>query len=136
CLSQMLPKEMVAQPRDYRAAVWTVAYSFFFKAELATSLFLVLVVGPNLVSRDLRFNALPLYFSRPLRRFDYFLGKLGVIGFFLMAIAILPSVVAYVLGLAFSLDLAVIRDTHRLLWGGILYGLITTLSSGRLIVVS
>ena len=78
-------------------AVWTIAYSFFFKAQVASSLFLVLVVGPNLVSRDLRFNALPLYFSRPLRRFDYFLGKLGVIGYFLAAIAIVPAAAAYLL---------------------------------------
>ena len=40
---------------------------------------LVVLAGPNLISRDLRFNALPLYFSRPLTRLDYFLGKLGVI---------------------------------------------------------
>ena len=72
---------------------------------------LVLLVGPGLISQDLRFNALPLYFSRPLRRFDYFLGKLGVIGFFLGAVAIVPAVVAYVLGVVFSLDLGVVRDT-------------------------
>ncbi len=108
---------MIAQPQDFRAAVWTIAYSYFFKAELLFSLLLVLLVGPNLVSRDLRFNALPLYFSRPLRRIDYFLGKLGVIGFFLAATVVVPAVVAYLLGVAFSLDLGVVRDTHRLLVG-------------------
>jgi ABC-2 type transport system permease protein len=133
-LRRMLPADVIAQPQEYRKAVWTVAYSFFFKAELAGALFLVLVVGPNLISRDLRFNALPLYFSRPLRRFDYFLGKLGVIGFFLAATAIGPAVVAYLLGVAFSLDLGVVRDTHRLLWGGALYGLIVTLSAGTLML--
>ncbi len=66
----------------------------------------MLVVGPNLVSRDLRFNALPLYFSRPLRRIDYFLGKLGVIVFFLGAVTVVPAIVAYLLGLLFSLDLS------------------------------
>src|SRR5262249_61667005 len=76
-LQRLLPPEVIAQPRNYRSAVWTVAYSYFFKAELVCSLFLVLVVGPNLVSRDLRFNALPLYFSRPLRRIASFLLKLA-----------------------------------------------------------
>jgi ABC-type transport system involved in multi-copper enzyme maturation permease subunit len=133
-LQRLLPPEILAQPSDYRAAVWTIAYSYFFKAELVCSLFLVLVVGPNLVSRDLRFNALPLYFSRPLRRIDYFLGKLGVIGFFLAATVIVPAVAAYVLGLAFSLDLGVVRDTHRLLWGGILYGLVIAVSAGTLML--
>ncbi|MEN3307494.1 MAG: type transport system permease protein [Micromonosporaceae bacterium] len=35
------------------------------------------VVAPELVSRDLRAHILPLYFSRPLRRADYALVKLG-----------------------------------------------------------
>ena len=133
-LQRLLPPEVIAQPRDYRTAVWTVAYSYFFKAELLCSLFLVLLVGPNLISRDLRFNSMPLYFSRPLRRIDYFLGKLGVIGFFLAATVVVPAIGAYLLGLAFSLDLSVVRDTHRLLWSGILYGLIITLSAGTLML--
>ncbi len=52
------------------------------------------MVGPNLISQDLRFNAIPLYFSRPVRRFDYFLGKLGVIATFLAAVSIVPAVAA------------------------------------------
>jgi ABC-type transport system involved in multi-copper enzyme maturation permease subunit len=133
-LQQILPPEIISQPRDYRAAVWTIAYSYFFKAELFSSIFLVLIVGPNLISRDLRFNALPLYFSRPLRRIDYFLGKLGVIGFYLAATVVVPAIGAYLLGVAFSLDLGVVRDTHRLLWSGILYGLVITVSSGTLML--
>ena len=133
-LSLLLPPEVIARPQEYRAAVWTVAYSYFFKAELLCSLFLVLVVGPNLVSRDLRFNALPLYLSRPVRRFDYFLGKLGVIGFFLAATVVVPAVGAYLLGVAFSLGLGVVRDTHQLLWAGVLYGLVITVSSGMLML--
>jgi ABC-2 type transport system permease protein len=133
-LRNLLPPEMIGQPRDFRTPVWTIVYSFFFKAELAVALFLVLTVGPSLVSRDLRFNALPLYFSRPLRRIDYFVGKLGVIAFFLMATQVAPAAVAYFFGIAFSLDVGVIRDTHRLLWGGMLYGLVITLSAGTLML--
>src|SRR4029077_3163200 len=121
--------EMVSQPRDYRTAVWTIAYTYFFKVELFCSLVLVMIVGPNLVSRDLRFNALPLYLSRPVRRIDYFLGKLAVIGFFLTATVVVPAVGAYLFGVAFSLGLGVVRDTHRLLWAGVLYGLVITISS-------
>lgn len=133
-LQRILPPEVTASPQDYRSAVWTVAFAYFFKAELFASLFLVLVVGPNLISRDLRFNALPLYLSRPLRRVDYFVGKLGVIGFFLAATAVGPAVVAYLLGVAFSLDLGVVRDTHRLLWAGAVYGLVVTVSAGTLML--
>jgi ABC-2 type transport system permease protein len=40
---------------------------------------LILVVGPALVSPDLRNNALALYLSRPLNKTDYVLGKLVVL---------------------------------------------------------
>ena len=85
---------------------------------------LVLLVGPNLISQDLRFNALPLYFSRPLRRIDYFLGKLGVIGAFLGMVMIVPAVIAYILGLLFSLDITILRDTLPILLGAMAYGLV------------
>jgi hypothetical protein len=133
-LQPLLPPGMIGQPKDFRGAVWTIAYSFFFKAELAVAMLLVLVVGPTLVSRDLRFNALPLYFSRPLRRVDYFVGKLGVIGFFLAATQMAPAAAAYLLGVVFSLDVGVVRDTVRLLWAVPVYGLIVTLSAGTLIL--
>ena len=133
-LASILPAEIIADPGQYRAAVWTITYSFFLKAELVFALFLVLLVGPNLVSRDLRFNAFPLYFSRPVRRFDYFAGKLGVIGFFLLAIIVVPAAGAYLLGLGFSLSLGVARDTHRVLWGSALYGLVVAVSAGTLML--
>ncbi|TCO49800.1 ABC transporter permease [Actinocrispum wychmicini] len=39
----------------------------------------VAIVAPELVSRDLRNTALPLYFSRPPHRTDYALAKLGAL---------------------------------------------------------
>jgi hypothetical protein len=44
------------------------------------------------------------------------------------------SVGAYALGVAFSLDLGVVRDTHRLLWGGVAYGLVITVACGTLML--
>src|SRR3984893_3901645 len=97
-------------------------------------MFLILLVGPSLISQDLRFNALPLYFSRPLRRIDYFLGKLGVIVSFLGMVMIVPSVVAYILGLLFSLDISILRDTFGILLASITYGLIISVSAGLLVL--
>jgi ABC-2 type transport system permease protein len=95
---------------------------------------LVLLVGPNLVSQDLRYNALPLYFSRPLRRFDYFLGKLGVIAALLGLSVIGPALVAFVLGLLFSLDITIVRDTLPIVLGAIAYGLVVAISAGLLML--
>jgi ABC-2 type transport system permease protein len=71
-----------------------------------TSLLLVLfcaVVAPELVSRDLRGGVLPLYFSRPLTRSDYALGKLaGLVTAMWLAVAG-PQFIMF-LGGAFSVD--------------------------------
>jgi ABC-type transport system involved in multi-copper enzyme maturation permease subunit len=133
-LNRLLPAALVEEPEAYRQAVWTIAWSFFFKVELFIVLFLALLVGQGLISRDLRFNALPLYLSRPVRRIDYFLGKLGIIGFFVAAVVFVPATIAYVLGVCFSLDLSVIRDTHKLLWGSLAYSAAITLSAGTLML--
>ena len=62
------------------------------------------------------------------------MGKLGVIAALVAAVAVLPAVAAYVLGVCFSLDLGVIRDTWRLLPASILYGLVIVVSAGTLIL--
>src|SRR5947208_1497662 len=75
-----------------------------------------------------------LDFARPLRRFDYFLGKLGVIGALVAAVAVVPAVFAYVMGVCFSLDFTVIRDTYRLLLASVVYGLVIAVSVGTLML--
>src|SRR5579871_4784368 len=76
---QGIPDELKNSPRDFRVTIWTLAIYFFFQIQVFFTMLIVLFVGPGLISQDLRFNAIPLYFSRPLTRFDYFFGKLGVI---------------------------------------------------------
>jgi ABC-2 type transport system permease protein len=133
-LRPLLPPGVVADPHAFRTAMWTLAYSFFFKFEMFFIMLLVVVAGPNLISSDLRFNALPLYFARPLGRLDYFVGKLGVIAALVAAVAVGPAVVAYLLGVCFSLDLAVVRDTWRLLPASFAYGLLIVASAGTLML--
>ncbi len=57
----------------------------------ATTLF----VGPGLVSPDLRNNALPLYFSRPLTRSEYLVGKGMVLALILSAMTWVPGLVLW-----------------------------------------
>jgi ABC-2 type transport system permease protein len=127
-------RDMVDHPDDFRAIAWTLAFHYFFKVQLFGSMILVLMVGPSLISQDLRFNAIPLYFSRPLLRWDYFLGKLGVIGFFLMAAAVVPAVVGYILGVLFSFKFSVILDTWHLVPASIAFGLVIVVSAGTLML--
>jgi ABC-2 type transport system permease protein len=129
-----LDPAILAGPRPYRVEIWTLSYSYFLMTEMRFAMVVILLVGPNLISQDLRYNALPLYFSRPLRRIDYFLGKLGVIVFFLGLVIIVPSIIAYVLGLLFSLDITIIRDTYRILLASVAYGIVIAISAGLLIL--
>jgi ABC-2 type transport system permease protein len=129
-----LDRQMVLDPKAYRMEVWTLTYGFFMLTELRLAMLLILIVGPNLISQDLRYNALPLYLSRPLRRIDYFLGKWGVIVAFLGAVTIVPAIVAYVLGLLFSLDPGILKDTFPLLLASVGYGLLIAASAGTLIL--
>src|SRR5271166_4329323 len=69
-----LPRQVGQDPQAFRTATWTIAYHFFFDYQSFIAMVLVLFVGPGLISQDLRFNAIPLYFSRPLNRFEYFAG--------------------------------------------------------------
>jgi ABC-2 type transport system permease protein len=59
------------------------------------------VIGPELVSRDLRSGVLPLYFSRPLTRSDYALAKWGAMVSALWLLLAVPLLIIF-LGGAFS----------------------------------
>jgi ABC-2 type transport system permease protein len=129
-LLQIFPPEILEGPKAYRTSVWTLAFNFFLWMEVGLSLLLTLIIGPDLISQDLRFNALPLYLSRPLNRRDYFLGKWGVIGTFIGAVTVLPVVIAYLVGVAFSLDLSVVRDTWHILVACVAFGIVVAAVSG------
>jgi hypothetical protein len=68
---------------------------FFFRilgAQALMAFLLMVVTGPRMLVSDLRDNALPLYLSRPLTRFEYVLGKAA-------ALATMGSLVTWVPGL-------------------------------------
>jgi ABC-2 type transport system permease protein len=69
-----------------------------------------------------------------VRRIDYFLGKLGVIAWFLGMVLVVPSLIAYAAGMFFSLDLSIIPDTFPLLLSVVAYGAIVTVSAGLMIL--
>jgi ABC-2 type transport system permease protein len=133
-LTALFGKEMLANPKQFRLVVWTLCFDRFLLFELYCSMIVVLLVGPGLISQDLRFNALPLYFSRPLRRLDYFGGKLGTIAWFLSMVLFIPVLLAYVFGMLFSLDITILWDTLPLLFGCFAYSAIIVLSAGTLML--
>lgn len=56
---------------------------------------ITLLVGPPLVARDLRNNALPLYLCRPFSRAEYVFGKMSVVLILLSTITWIPGLIMF-----------------------------------------
>jgi ABC-2 type transport system permease protein len=57
--------------------------------------FVALLLGPPLVARDMRNNALPLYLCRPFSRTEYVIGKMSVIVILLSAMTWIPQLLLF-----------------------------------------
>lgn len=98
-----------------RHAVWAwLLQSFFRYPQGVIMVIAVGLIAPPLVSQDVRSRALLLYFSRPLSRFEYALGKITTVWFYLAAISTLPALALYVLGVLLSPTLDVVQVTWDL----------------------
>jgi ABC-2 type transport system permease protein len=73
--------------------------AFFFQTFISVqggfAFFVALLVGPPLVARDLRNNALPLYLCRPFSRTEYVMGKMSVILIILSTITWIPQLLLF-----------------------------------------
>lgn len=63
---------------------------------------LSLFCGSELISADLRTNALPLYFSKPINTIEYLIGKFLSLLFFLLIFSLLPAIFLLFIKLGFS----------------------------------
>jgi ABC-2 type transport system permease protein len=73
--------------------------AFFFQTFISIqggfAFFVALLVGPPLVARDLRNNALPLYLCRPFSRTEYVMGKMSVILILVSLITWVPQLLLF-----------------------------------------
>jgi len=72
-------------------------FQTFVSIQGGFAFFVALLVGPPLVSRDLRNNALPLYLCRPFSRTEYVMGKMSVLLILLSAITWVPQLLLFFL---------------------------------------
>lgn len=70
-------------------------FQTFVNIQSGFAFFVTLLVGPPLVSRDLRNNALPLYLCRPFSRTEYVAGKMAVVLILLSAITWVPQLLLF-----------------------------------------
>jgi ABC-2 type transport system permease protein len=110
--------------------------AFFFQTFIniqgGFAFFVALLVGPPLVSRDLRNNALPLYLCRPFSRTEYVVGKMSVILILLSGMTWIPQLLlflfqAYLEGFAwFKSNLWI---ASAIIIGGVVWALLLALLS-------
>ncbi len=70
-------------------------FQTFVNLQGGFAFFVTLLVGPPLVARDLRNNALPLYLCRPFSRTEYVLGKMSVVLILLSAMTWVPQLLLF-----------------------------------------
>ena len=100
---------------DSRHTVWAWLLQSFFRYPQAVLMVLVVgLIAPPLISQDIRSRAFLLYFSRPLIRSEYLLGKLGSLWVFLCLISVVPALVLYFIGVVLSPSVSVVYSTWDL----------------------
>ncbi len=104
----------------------------YFKTYMTNDFVLFLMImlmvfsGAGLIADDLKHNALQIYFSRPIRKLDYLLGKAAVVFFFILLLTLAPGLVFYVMKIIFSGSFAFVAEFPWLLPSIIGYSLLLT----------
>lgn len=100
---------------EARHDMWAFLLNFFFQIPQAVVMSLMVgIITPSLISQDIRSRAFLLYFSRPVSRLQYIIGKYLTVWTYLMLITAVPALVLYLLGVLLSPQLGVISSTWDL----------------------
>lgn len=95
-----------------RHTVWAWLLQTLFRNPQGVLMVMVVgLIAPPLISQDIRSRAFLLYFSRPLTRGEYLLGKLATLWAYLSVISTMPALALYVLGVLLSPNLSVVSAT-------------------------
>lgn len=95
-----------------RHTVWAWLLQTLFRNPQGVLMVMVVgLIAPPLISQDVRSRAFLLYFSRPVTRGEYLLGKLATLWVYLSVISTLPALALYVLGVLLSPNLSVVSAT-------------------------
>jgi ABC-2 type transport system permease protein len=99
-------------PGELRSAVWSVVFAMFgSQFQLLIGGLVAAVVGPSLISNDIRTKAFLIYFARPISAIDYIAGKAGVLLSMLACVTLVPSVLLYALSILFSPSIDTLLQT-------------------------
>jgi ABC-type transport system involved in multi-copper enzyme maturation permease subunit len=84
----------------------------FLNYQMYFSEVFVLIFGSGLIAKDNRTKAMQFYFSKPITKADYFLGKLGGIGILLLLVTAVPAFLLFLIKLAFTPTLDFVKQYY------------------------
>lgn len=82
---------------DFKFGIDNYFFARWFLIQGTFSFLMAALVGPSLIARDLSHDALQLFLSRPLSRWDYLTGKAMVLATLISAITWVPGMVLFTL---------------------------------------
>jgi len=130
-----LAEKFAEDPASFRPLIWSLLVHFFMHyTQIFCVMIIVAIVGPKLVSEDMKSRALSLYFSKPLGRIDYLFGKFAVVAFWVGAVTLLPSRVLYAVSILFSPGLETLVQTLGIVPKVFLYSLFLMTGCGTIML--
>ncbi|MBI4602329.1 MAG: hypothetical protein HY721_10250 [Planctomycetes bacterium] len=124
-------------PRLLRDAIFTgtgESYRNFISFQGGVVMLLLGFAGAHLIGNDFRFRAVAFYLSKPVGKVHYFLGKLAAAAGLTALITLVPALMLFLEYGAFTESLDYFRDSQRILWSIVGYGLLVSVGSGVLIL--
>ncbi len=104
----------VSRLSEYREALWRAAFLFLLKAELFWMFVVTALAGPGLIADDLKAQALPIYFARPVTPFTYLFGKWLVLAVYMSLAVLVSNLLGLFFGVLVTGGLATFAQTARL----------------------
>lgn len=102
-------------PAAARHMAWAWLLMTFFRYPQGFLMLLVVgLIAPPLIARDVGSRAFLLYFSRPIIRAEYILGKLAIVWGYVFMITTAPALTLYLIGVGLSPRMAVVAYTWDL----------------------
>jgi len=111
--AEVISTAMSKPPNEARGYVWSfVLVSMLRVSQGWMVLVMIGLIAPSLIAKDIRSRAHLFYFSKPITRVDYLVGKFSIVAFFVGFVTLLPVLALYALGVLLSPDaLDVIKST-------------------------
>ncbi len=115
--------------------IYRIAYFFIRFPASFFSIFLVALFIHKLIAHDLASQAIVIYNSKALTRWDYILGKFAIVATILSLVWILPILLSWIIGNTLAPDWAFFYHTFPSLLRGLAVGIVATLSLSSIALV-